>query len=464
MWIAVVDTGGLSDTLKWTLSVLADTADTTTPDTSGIDLEDGLVAWYPFNGNANDESGNGNHGTLHGPALTTSRFGAENSAYHFDGIDDYIDVGQINLGTFFSLSAWVRFEEDRTIRADVETIFSPYPLNNSAYKAVHISVDLNDRLLVWPTGAQTVNPVSGSAWHFVCVTYQEGNCKLYVDDLNVVEVVTDSKPGYLVTLGAWQRESADVLDREPWNGKMDDVRVYNRALTEEEIDSLYREGGWTGDSPQTGTVTDVDGNIYATVTIGSQVWTVVNLRTTKYNDGTDIPYVPDGVAWSGLSTPGYCYYKNLDSAAQVKWGALYNWHAVNTGKLAPTGWRVPTDADWTDLENFLIANGYNYDGTTTGNKIAKSLAAKTDWATFDGPGAIGNDLSANNSTGFSALPGGFRRGDGGFYGQSDYGYWWSATETDASTAYDRYLRYDLENLERRYGNKENGFSVRLVRD
>ena len=120
---------------------------------------------------------------------------------------------------------------------------------------------------------------------------------------------------------------------------------------------------------------------------------------------------------------------------------MYNWYAVNTGKLAPAGWHVPTDAEWTELEEYLISNGYNWDGTTTSNKIAKSLASKGGWKLSSGEGNIGNDMTSNNRTGFSALPGGFRGYNGYFYSQGSYGYWWSATEGNASRAYYRYLYY-----------------------
>jgi uncharacterized protein (TIGR02145 family) len=172
--------------------------------------------------------------------------------------------------------------------------------------------------------------------------------------------------------------------------------------------------------------------------------------------------------WSALATPGYCWYNNSTiTAEQEKWGALYNWYVVsptNPKQVAPIGWHVPTDADWTTLENYLIANGYNWDLTTSGNKIGKSLAAKTDWLSSSTAGVVGNDLSSNNSTGFSALPGGSRGNDGNFYGQSNGGYWWSATEDDASLAYYRALYYGYEDLGRGNDNKRCGFSVRLLRD
>jgi uncharacterized protein (TIGR02145 family) len=152
-------------------------------------------------------------------------------------------------------------------------------------------------------------------------------------------------------------------------------------------------------------VTDADGNVCHAIQIGSQVWTVENRWTTKLNDGTQIPHVTDGGRWSFLTTPGYCFYGNTTNTSdKTKYGVLYNWSAVNTGKLAPAGWHVPSDSEWDTLQNFLIANGYNYDGTRTGNKIAKAMAAKTDWNSFVSAGAIGNDLSKNNASGFSALP------------------------------------------------------------
>ena len=218
----------------------------------------------------------------------------------------------------------------------------------------------------------------------------------------------------------------------------------------------------------TGTVKDADGNVYATMKIGNQEWMAENLRTTKYNDGTAIPLVTDSSTWGtweNLTTPAFCYYNNTTNSDSIKkFGALYNWYAVNTGKLAPAGWHVPTDSEWDTLRNYLIANGYNYDGTTTGNKIAKSMAAKTDWEASTREGAIGNDLTKNNSSGFSALPGGSRGSDGHFYYQSLWGRWLSATEGDASTAWCRYLYCDCEDLNRNYSDKVCGFSLRLVRD
>ncbi len=209
--------------------------------------------------------------------------------------------------------------------------------------------------------------------------------------------------------------------------------------------------------------TDNDGNNYTTVTIGTQVWMVENLKVTTYNDGTAIPNVTDATAWAALTTGAYCDYSNL-AANGAKYGHLYNWYAVNTGKLAPAGWHVPTDAEWTTLQNYLIANGYNYDATTTDNKIAKPLAATTDWKITTTTGVIGNDLTLNNSTGFSALPGGYRGGTGWFNNLGDYGIWWSATEYSTDYAWIRYLSYRNADLFSYGDDEQRGFSVRCVRD
>jgi uncharacterized protein (TIGR02145 family) len=221
-----------------------------------------------------------------------------------------------------------------------------------------------------------------------------------------------------------------------------------------------------------GTVTDVDENVYQTVKIGDQTWTMEDLRTTKYNDGSKIPLVTDNVEWSTLTTSAFCYYKNITHADSIKkYGALYNWYAVNTNKLAPAGWHVPSQSEWQQLKNYLIANRYNYDETTTGNKVGKSLAAKSDWLTSTNPGAVGNNLSTNNKSSFSALPGGPRFSNGTFGDRSRLNHWWSATAVPPPnndgkpTAYNTFLKFDRDSVCTDFANMKNcGFSVRLVKN
>jgi uncharacterized protein (TIGR02145 family) len=145
---------------------------------------------------------------------------------------------------------------------------------------------------------------------------------------------------------------------------------------------------------------------------------------------------------------------------------LYNWYTVNTGNLCPAGWHVPTDTEWTTLENYLIDNGYNYDGTTTGNKIAKALASTALWVPSSATGTVGNtDYPAKrNATGFTALPGGYRENVGSFLPIEVNGFWWSTTELDPSLAWFRRLYAMDSKVIRDTGHKKHGYYVRCLKD
>ena len=181
---------------------------------------------------------------------------------------------------------------------------------------------------------------------------------------------------------------------------------------------------------------DYDGNVYHSIKIGTQTWMVENLKTTKYNDGTNIPNVTDATTWINLTSPGYCWYDNLISNKNL-YGALYNWYALNTGKLAPIGWHVPTDAEWTTLNNYLINHGYGYGGS--GNGIGKAMASSSGWALSAFEGTIGNNQSTNNSSGFTGVPAGLAYYNGAFYGIENICYWWSSSEFDNTKARARFL-------------------------
>jgi uncharacterized protein (TIGR02145 family)/uncharacterized repeat protein (TIGR02543 family) len=170
-------------------------------------------------------------------------------------------------------------------------------------------------------------------------------------------------------------------------------------------------------------IQDKDGNIYKGVKIGNQVWMVGNLKTTKFNDGTDIPLITDDTAWVNCQTPAYCWYNN-DASNKETYGAIYNWYAIKSGKLSPVGWHIPTSSEWYTLENWLDSNGYDVSETIPGNTIGKSLAAQWGWDTSTVIGAVGNDLFKNNSTGFSAVAGGHRSDDGRFGYIREEAMWW----------------------------------------
>jgi uncharacterized protein (TIGR02145 family) len=196
-----------------------------------------------------------------------------------------------------------------------------------------------------------------------------------------------------------------------------------------------------------GKVSDSDGNTYNTIKIGTQIWMVENLKTTKYNDGTPIPPAQDSVAWRNLSTPGYCWY-NKDAAYKNIYGALYNWFTVNTGKLAPAGWHVSSDADWTTLITFLGGE------ILVGAKLKE--AGSTHW--------LSPNTGATNETGFTALPGGYRASFGTFMNVRDVGEWWSSTEGTTDKAWTRYLFSSTNQSFRSNFNKLQGLSVRCVKD
>ena len=220
-----------------------------------------------------------------------------------------------------------------------------------------------------------------------------------------------------------------------------------------------------------------DGNPIPSIVYGSQEWTVENACHITYRDGTPIPQVADYTEWDNLTTGAWCYYDN-DYPLE---GKLYNWYAVmgihdndeNTAnkEFAPEGWHVPSDAEWKTLEEYLIANGYNYDGSSYScspcsleeNKIGKSMASTTGWVSSFYNGAVGNDQSLNNSSGFNALPRGYFDGLFGLYGEGGEAIFWTSTQ-EGNDAHYGLIDTDAMDFTRWQFPKINGCSVRFVKD
>ena len=204
-------------------------------------------------------------------------------------------------------------------------------------------------------------------------------------------------------------------------------------------------------------VTDIDGNVYETVKIGNQVWMAKNLLTTKYNDDSAIPNVIDNTEWSALKTGAYCWANNDETTYKPLYGALYNWYAVETGKLCPTGWHVPSDNDYKTLEMSLgmsqdQANGTGLRGTDEGSK----LKSNNGWS-LDGNGS--------NSSGFNALPAGYRYyGDGTTKGLGLITYFWTSDAIDDLLATFRRLDAEETEVSRDETHKEAGKSVRCIKN
>ena len=196
-----------------------------------------------------------------------------------------------------------------------------------------------------------------------------------------------------------------------------------------------------------GPVTDIDGNVYKTVKIGNQWWMAENLKVTKYKDGSAIPNVTKGTLWNGLTTGAYCNYDNKESNVAT-YGRLYNWYAINTGNLCPTGWHVPTDAEWTTLTDYL-----------GGTSVAGGKLKETGTTHWNSP-----NTGATNETGFTALPGGSSANYGTFYLIGYFGNWWCATEYGTSYAWYRDVSYNGSSVYRNFSGKQDGFSVRCLLD
>jgi uncharacterized protein (TIGR02145 family) len=199
----------------------------------------------------------------------------------------------------------------------------------------------------------------------------------------------------------------------------------------------------------TGTVKDRDGNVYKTVRIGTQVWMAENLRTTKYRNGDPIPQVIANTSWSVLNSGAYCWYNNDDKASKITYGALYNWFAIDDKRnIAPIGWHIPTDKEWAVLVTFL-----------KGDQYAGDALKETQTSHWSDPNS-----AATNSSGFSALPGGYRNKDGIFKNINVCGGWWADTEYTKSLGWYRYVDNVSSSIHNVSTYKNCGFSIRCIKD
>ena len=231
------------------------------------------------------------------------------------------------------------------------------------------------------------------------------------------------------------------------------------------------------DDEKANTVKDIDGNVYKTVKIGEQVWMAGNLKTTKYRNGTPIEYPgTDNNAWQNNTTGAYAWYEN-DISWKDSYGALYNWHAVNNSNvLCPTGWHVPSDAEWTQLVDYVVTQGFPNepdDPNGAGNALKSCRQVNSplggDCDTSEHPRWYKDEYTGSNhhgfdEFGFSGVPGGFRSGSSSFHDIGTYSYFWSSTELSSTYAQVRYLDYYLSDVSSANNLKGYGFSVRCIKD
>ena len=246
---------------------------------------------------------------------------------------------------------------------------------------------------------------------------------------------------------------------ETYSGTMTDLssgtRYYARAYVKNEGGTAY------GEQVEFVTkVADIEGNLYGAVYIGDQVWMSENLRTTKFNDNTPIPNITDNTEWSNLNGPAYCWYNN-DISYKPTFGALYSWFTIESGALCPSGWHVPSDAEFNALEMFLgmnpdSVNVWGWRGTDQG----RQLKSTTSWD--DG----GN---GTNTSGFSGLAGGYRIGlSGNFYAVGILTYWWTATDDSVNdkpeVAWYRRLDGEYNDIYKATTYKRGGKYIRCVKN
>ncbi len=524
----------------------------------------GLVGWWGFNGNAQDGSGNGNHGTVNGATLTTDRFGNQNGAYSFDGINDYVGTNAIGPGgrTSRSYSFWIK-----TSSSLIQTPIDYYGQTGSAFQAILNSpcpgIGLDGAFGVVTRGSSYL---INDDWHHCVIVFDSLNdvtisdVDMYIDGILQTSIICSAaNPNLIVnTIDPVSFVFGKTTSNVRYvNGKLDDIGIWNRALTPQEITNLYNSqlptqtslclptittsspssvgvdtvvigGNISNDGgssivlrgvcystspnpnmgnqrtedgsgigsfntilrgltssttyyarsyaknsngvvvygnevsfttslpglrcPGTPTVTDIDGNIYNTVQIGNQCWTQSNLKVSKYRNWDTIPTGLSDSAWFNTTSGAYAIYIN-DPVNDSLYGKLYNHYAVTDSRgLCPTGWHVPSDGEWTILENHL-----------SGSIVAGGALKSTSTQPTPGGWASPN-TGATNSSGFTATPGGLRDTNGVFSTIPAYGCWWSSSVSSASDAWYRRLNYDFIYVYRYDYSRTLGFSVRCLKD
>ena len=411
----------------------------------------GLMVFYPFKGNANDLSGNGYDGTVNGATLTTDRFGKTDNAYHFNGTANITtQFPGVSANGDRSVSFWTKIDAGE---AGGSCCFYGTATNGAffnpgvfAQNTPHVHLDISNAYL----DCSAPNAANGKWHHFVFVfSAQLGTSldgvRVYFDGTLLTGYTGNNFTTYPINTGTTTKFTIGGKTGATTQMSIDDLRFYNRVLEDSEIMQLFYESEFSGQA----FVNDVDGNSYNIIKIGDQVWMAENLRTTKYNDGTAIPYVTDGVAWGNLTTPAYCWYNN-DLGNKPVYGALYTWFTVKTGKLCPSGWHVASDAEWTILENHLGGSA------VAGGKLKE--AGIEHW--------FAPNTDATNESGFTALPGGWREGSGGVsQNLGSAGTWWTSLEYTPDAPFWRVIYNYSGSVGRPFpGDPSFGLSVRCVKD
>lgn len=277
-------------------------------------------------------------------------------------------------------------------------------------------------------------------------------------------IVWNTQPNPTISLTTKTLNGSGVSNFEANLNQLSPNTIYYvRAYATNSVGTSYGNELTFTTLPIPTSVSDIDGNVYSVLVLGNQIWMQENLKVTKYCNGDPIPMYMSNVQWQDLTTGGWSYFDNF--SGNDSYGKLYNYYAATDNRNpCPCGWHVPTDAEWTQLENYLIANGMNFDNTTQGNKIAKSMASKNMWQASSIFGAVGFNPSTNNTSGFNGIPAGRRFNTGEFVNLGSTAAWWTATQQNTTLAWYRWLSKDGLDSKRSSSNKSFGYNIRCIMD
>ena len=317
--------------------------------------------------------------------------------------------------------------------------------NNTSSSAVVSSIDCSSAVI---TGTLKVNELVNSVT--VKINYTGGNGKAYssqsINSTGVLGLTAKISSGTLssgngsltYSVSGTPKSVGDAIFQISIGGQKCSVNI--------NVDDVNQVSIKAGEN-----ITDIDGNSYKTVIIGTQRWMAENLKTTKFNDGTPIPLAIDPSSWLNAKAPARCYYDNNTSNA--KYGSLYNWsvigiYDINSKNVCPAGWHVSRDIDWQDLANYL-----------GGEEVAGGKLKEAGFVNWVSP-----NTDASNIALFNALPGGLRTSNGNFYWINNKGYWWTATEQSGAESIYRILKFDSSTLDWSFDSRSYGMSIRCVKD
>ncbi|MHC1775519.1 MAG: FISUMP domain-containing protein [Lentimicrobium sp.] len=371
--------------------------------------------------------------------LTCNTYGIYSGDADHNGIVDTGDISMINNDASGFASGYLA--TDLNGDGIVDTGDLTIADNNSVNYIGVACPDVQDLPAVITTGITNVTQsTANSGGHVYC---SGGTC------VTTKGVCWDTEPNPVISDDRTIEGSGSCLFVSNLFGLTPGTQYYLRAYATNCAGTAYgNEIGFTTSLVTAGKgTTDIDSNSYTTLILGSQEWMAANLKSTRYANGDVIPIVTANTEWSSLETGACCWYNN-DNQYEDPYGKLYNWHAVNdTRNLCPDGWHIPTDADWTVLINYL-----------GGENVADGKMKEAGFAHWNAPNS-----EADNSSGFTGLPGGSRYKTGTFSYMNSYGYWWSSNEKDACTAWCRSLGYNYEAIVRISQYKKNGISIRCLR-